>query len=162
LKTQIEVINGLEAEGLHRGLDESMKVHYFMEAIKDSNPMMSNIYMQILAMPEYLENLTACIDLAQDTLKLKSGVGHQSTINLSSVKVQPESQQVEPRYYCRKEWNRLTSEQKKAVIKLRGKGNRNQKAKGKDNQGSSVNKSKKPSRATKRFKNMKRRVRTHL
>jgi hypothetical protein len=120
-KTQHQVLESLELQGLHKGIDEASKVRHFLNSIA-GNRQLESVKTQILSTPTLRENFEECIRLAQDVLDA-SGPGntpYRSRYNVSSVSAQGDTG-IESRYYSKEEYAKLTTDQRQALYELRKK-----------------------------------------
>jgi hypothetical protein len=120
-KTQHQVLESLEIQGLHKGIDEASKVRHFLNSIA-GNRQLESVKTQILSTPTLRENFEECVRLAQDVLDASGpgNVPYKSRYNVSSVTTNGDTG-VESRYYSKEEYAKLTTEQRQALYELRKK-----------------------------------------
>jgi hypothetical protein len=120
-KTQHQLLESLEVQGLHKGIDETLKVRHFLNGIA-TNKQLESVKTQIYSSPNLMEDFESCIRLAQDVLnatKPVPGARTQQQLNISAVGAGSEI--IEDRYYSAEEYRILTADQKKALHELRDK-----------------------------------------
>jgi uncharacterized membrane protein YgcG len=119
-KSQHHVLDALELQGLHKGIDESSKVRHLLNSIT-GNRQLDSVKTQILSTPTLRENFDDCVRLAQDVLDASgTTLNNRSRFNVSLVGAQ-QGNTVEDRYYSKEEYGKLTPEQKQALYELREK-----------------------------------------
>jgi hypothetical protein len=115
------VLESLEIQGLHKGIDEASKVRHFLNSIA-GNRQLESVKTQILSTPTLRENFEECVRLAQDVLDASGpgNVPYKSRYNVASVTTNGDTG-VESRYYSKEEYAKLTTEQRQALYELRKK-----------------------------------------
>jgi uncharacterized membrane protein YgcG len=119
-KTQHQLLESLEVQGLHKGIDETSKVRHLLNGIA-TNKQLESVKTQIYSSPNLMEDFEACIRLAQDVLNATKPVPGARTQQLNISAVGTGSEIIEDRYYSAEEYRSLTADQKKALHELRDK-----------------------------------------
>lgn len=107
---QHTILTNLTQHG-YAGLDEGSKVRKFLKGIKGTN--LDSVKAQILATPGLNQDFAGCVTLYKDFMSQTDSQKTMDERNLSEVGISSVS--VEDRYYNKKEYAALSSEQKEAL-----------------------------------------------
>ena len=113
-RAQHQTLEGLVEHG-YAGIDERTKVRYLMDGIKTKD--LDVCKTQIISSPTLSVDFDACVRLFQDFIN-QSTEKEKSTVQIALVGTK-RGAKVEDRYYNRKEYATLTSEQKLELKRLR-------------------------------------------
>jgi hypothetical protein len=111
-KAQHQILESLELAGDSKGIDESAKVRYLLQGIKD--PKLAVIKAQVLSQAELINSFEDAVRLFNDFLNLSGPASAPGTAqyNVSSLTM-------ENRYYSTAEYRHLTGEQRAELKAIR-------------------------------------------